>query len=285
MSFHKRPHTYVSQVRLCVLNLERSQDFYVNMLGLRVLEKGERTIAFTANGTDPLITVEQPEGILPRQPHEAGLYHFALLLPSRKDLAAVLAHLLKDGWPLQGGADHAVSEAVYLADPDGNGIELYRDRPPKQWNWENGKVYMPTVGLDEQILHELDGQPWTGLPVQTMIGHIHLQVADLEAAATFYTKGLGFRLVANYGQMADFLSTGGYHHHIGLNIWESKGRPASGENRAGMKRFTIDYPSRQARSEALQRVRTMGTDVTEREGDIFVTDPSNLGIRLRVGKK
>lgn len=282
MSFHGPLNTYVSQVHLRVRSLERSQDFYQNMLGLRILEQDHEHITFTANGNDPLITAEQPDHILPHRARAAGLYHFALLLPSRKDLAAALAHLLRDQYPLQGGADHAVSEAVYLADPDGNGIELYRDRNPQEWTWIDGRVHMPTEAMDEHILNELDGEPWTGIPEQTIIGHIHLQVADLKAAESFYCDALGFDLVAQYGNQADFISTGGYHHHIGLNIWNSKGIPAIDEIAAGMKYFTLVYPDQEKRAEAIAHVRARGFSISERTEGVCVKDPSNISIMMSV---
>lgn len=282
MSFHSAPNTYVSQVHLRVMNLERSENFYQDMLGLRVLKKEEGKITLSANGTDPLITIEQPESVQPHRSRQAGLYHVALLLPSRKDLAAILYHLLKEEYPLQGGSDHAVSEAVYLADPDGNGIELYRDRPSTEWKWENGRVYMPTVAMDEHILDELDGKVWNGMPEKTIIGHIHLQVADLKKAESFYCKGLGFNLVSQYDNQADFISTGGYHHHIGLNVWMSKGRPADGSVTAGMKEFILDYPDPTARMEAVERVKAMGASISEEGDGIRVTDPSQIEILLHV---
>jgi Predicted ring-cleavage extradiol dioxygenase len=282
MSFHNAPNTYVSEVHLRVMNLERSENFYRDMLGLRVLKKEEGKITLSANGTDPLITIEQPEGVQPHRSRQAGLYHVALLLPSRRDLAAILYHLLKEEYPLQGGSDHAVSEAVYLADPDGNGIELYRDRPSTEWKWENGRVYMPTVAMDEHILDELDGKVWDGMPEKTIIGHIHLQVADLKKAEKFYCKGLGFDLVAQYDDQADFISTCGYHHHIGLNVWMSKGRPAEEELTAGMKEFILEYPDHSARSEAIKRLKAMGSPVSEENGAFRVIDPSYIEILLHV---
>lgn len=285
MTFHDFPNTFAGEVHLFVSSLERSLDFYHQTLGLRVLRKEQNTIVFTANGIDPLVTVEQPEQIMPHKFRTAGLYHFALLLPSRTDLARVLAHLLKESYPLQGGADHAVSEAVYLADPDGNGIELYHDRPSDQWKWSNGKVFMSTEALDEHILDALDDEEWRGMPDNTIMGHIHLQVADLKASELFYCKGLGFDLVANYGDQADFISTGGYHHHIGLNTWRSKGNPAPKDESAGMKHFTLVFTNSDKRDQAVERLEGMGIEVGEENGTFIVKDPSSIMIRLKLKKK
>ncbi|WP_332238027.1 VOC family protein [Sporolactobacillus sp. KGMB 08714] len=285
MAFHNYPNTFASEVYLFVNNLERSLEFYQKILGLRVLKKEQRRAVFTANGTDPLVTVEQPIPVIPGNPRKAGLYHVALLLPSRADLALILAHLLKEGYPLQGGADHAVSEAVYLADPDGNGIELYHDRPAAQWKWNDGKVFMTTEALDEQILNESGGKEWEGMPEQTIIGHIHLQVADLKASERFYCQGLGFDLVANFGDQADFISTGGYHHHIGLNTWRSKGIPATESEKTGMRDFTLAFTSSEARDAAIERLKAMGAPVTEENGRVMVSDPSNIRIVLGLKNK
>lgn len=284
MSFHTAPNSYVSQVHLRVMNLERSEKFYKDLLGFRVLRKEQETIIFSADGVTPLITVEQPAKVQPHLSRQAGLYHIALLLPSRKDLANVLYHLLKEEYPLQGGSDHAVSEAVYLADPDGNGIELYRDRPASEWRWENGKVHMPTVAIDEHILDARDSGGWGGMPKDTIIGHIHLQVADLKAAEQFYCKGLGFQLVAEYGDQAGFLSTGGYHHHIGLNVWMSKGRPADDLLTAGMKDFTLEYPNPETRADAVKRIREMGYPAAEEKGGVRITDPSGIELVLHINE-
>lgn len=282
--FHSYPNTYVSQVHLLVSDLERSKNFYRKILGLHFLKDSERTVILSANGVDPLVTLEQSDQAAGHNFRQAGLYHFALLLPSRKDLASMLAHLLKLHYPLQGGSDHAVSEAVYLADPDGNGIELYRDRPSDKWRWNNGRVFMPTEAISEDILDELEDGEWKGMPEKTIMGHIHLQVADLKASEDFYCKGLGFDLVAQYDDQADFISTGGYHHHIGLNVWRSKGSPAGDEISAGMKHFILEYPSLKARGEAVSRLKGMEVPVTEKGTIITVRDPSNIKIVLHVSE-
>ncbi|MCL1632591.1 VOC family protein, partial [Sporolactobacillus sp. CPB3-1] len=206
MDFQKAPYTYVDRVDLYVKNVQRSKDFYTKMLGLSLLTEEANLITFTANGLSPLITIEQKDGALPLEKRSAGLYHFALLVPTRKDLAAIAAHLMKEGYPLVGGADHAVSEALYLEDPDGNGIEIYRDRSSDSWQWENGRVFMPTEALDEHLLDEWDRAPWKRIAVGTKMGHLHLQVADIKETEKFYLDGLGFDLVAQYGPWADFIS-------------------------------------------------------------------------------
>ncbi|MCO7176190.1 VOC family protein [Sporolactobacillus kofuensis] len=280
MNFHQAPNTYVDQVFLYVNNLDRSKDFYSGMLGLHVLKEEERTVTFSANGTDPLITVERPEDVLPQLRRSAGLYHFAMLVPTRKDLAAVIQHLLKEEYPLVGASDHAVSEALYLEDPDGNGIEIYRDRPSDQWKWQNGTVFMPTEAMDEHILSELNGEPWTGLPSGTKMGHLHLQVANLQETEKFYVEALGFNVVAKYGDLADFVSTGGYHHHFGLNVWNSRGIPVQEGKHVGLNYYRLLFPSDNARSEAIKRIEQFGSSAENRGTQWFTKDPSGIQFEL-----
>lgn len=210
--FHQKPNIYVGEVNIKVKNLDNALTFYQNIMGFQVLEKTERKAALTTDGKTTLVTLEQPENVIPKEGRMSGLYHFAILLPSRADLSVFLRHFLGTGYPL-GAADHYVSEALYINDPDGNGIEVYRDRPSKEWTWKNGLVDMATEELDgNSILAESDAE-WNGLPAGTVMGHIHLHVGDLQKAEEFYTKGLGFEVVSHYPQ-ALFLSTGRYHHHI-----------------------------------------------------------------------
>ncbi|HZG73830.1 MAG TPA: VOC family protein [Chondromyces sp.] len=150
--FHSAPLTYVSHVHLKVEDLERSLQFYQQIIGFQLLERAEGKALLTVDGRTPLLTIEQPQNVQPKQPKTTGLYHFALLLPQRSDLARVLKHFIQIGYPLQGASDHHVSEAVYLADPDGNGIEIYRDRPSSEWKWNGSEVAMVTEPLDAMNL-------------------------------------------------------------------------------------------------------------------------------------
>jgi catechol 2,3-dioxygenase len=206
------------------------------------------------------------------------LYHFAIMLPSRADLSVFLRHMIQTGYPL-GAADHYVSEALYLNDPDGNGIEVYRDRPSAEWNWNNGLVEMATEELDGNgILAESDAE-WNGLPAGTLMGHIHLHVADLKKAEQFYTKGLGFEVVSYYPQAA-FLSTGGYHHHIAINTWQGEGAAIPPKNSVGLNWYSLVFPDEAIRENAIKQLKQLGALVTE-EADFYVTsDPSGNQIRL-----
>jgi catechol 2,3-dioxygenase len=283
MKFQQHPYTYVSHVHLFVSDLERSLLFYQKVIGFQVLEKNEQKAVLTADGKTALLTIEQPEHVAQKQSRTTGLYHFALLLPTRADLARVLMHLVKSGYPLQGASDHDVSEAIYLGDPDGNGIEIAYDRPADKWTWANGEVGMTTVALDTQDLFtEIGGKEWNGLPAETVMGHIHLHVAELEKTKEFYTKGLSFDVVLNYGAQALFISTGGYHHHIGLNIWNGIGAPAPKENSPGMKSFNLILPSEEARKNTVANLQQLGAFVQDENGVVLTKDPSGNTIHLLV---
>lgn len=281
MEFHIKPKTFVEHIHVKVEDLERSLRFYQGILGLKILQQTEKTRVLSADGKKPLITIEVPEAVVKKQPRTTGLYHFALLLPKRADLAKTLRHLAASNVRLQGASDHAVSEAIYLADPDGNGIEIYSDRPASAWEWNNQEVVMATKPLDVQgLMAEDDGQSWSGLPEGTLMGHIHLHVDNIEKSREFYCDGLGFDVVSRIADHAMFISTGGYHHHIAFNVWNGTGAQPPVENSVGMRFYTIVYPSEAARSEAVQRLTALGYTVNHRDQAIAVTDPAGNQIEL-----
>ncbi|RFU66516.1 VOC family protein [Bacillus sp. V59.32b] len=284
MKFHQKPVTYVGSVHLIVQDLKRSLSFYQETIGMKVLHQSEGKAVLTTDGQTPLLTIEQPENVAAKERNRTGLYHFAILVPERSDLAKVLLHLLQTGYPLQGASDHLVSEAIYLADPDGHGIEIYMDRPSESWTWEDKEIVMTTEALDgEGLLAEAKGESWTGLPSGTVMGHIHLQVSDLDKAEKFYCEGLGFDLVnSKYGQSARFVSSGGYHHHIGLNTWHSAGAPAPTQNTVGLKLYTLVLPTEEERQNAVQQLQQMGEWVTQENGTALTKDPSGNHIQLLV---
>lgn len=237
--FHKKPNKYISHVQLKVSDLDRSVAYYETVLGFSVLEQKDNVAYLTADGKKSLISLVEVADAIPRHRGQTGLYHFALLLPSRKDLANFVQHLIQVGERL-GAGEHHVSEAIYLYDPDGNGIEVYRDRPVEDWIWlHEDDVHMVTEAVDfESLLAEGDNS-WTKLPEDTVIGHIHLSVGNLAETEDFYINKLGYDLVKRYTRQALFISTGKYHHHIGLNTWESLGGDIGTENSVGIKSYTI----------------------------------------------
>ncbi|WNS75385.1 VOC family protein [Bacillus sp. DTU_2020_1000418_1_SI_GHA_SEK_038] len=279
-SFHKKPNVYVGEVNIKVKDLKTSLTFYQNLMGFKVLEESSHTAVLTTDGKTPLVTLEQPADVIPKTGRTSGLYHYAILLPTRADLSVFLRHLLQTGYRF-GAADHYVSEALYLNDPDGNGIEVYRDRPSDEWNWKNGLVDMATEQLDgEGILAESNAE-WTGLPADTLMGHIHLHVADLQQTEEFYTQGLGFQTVCYYPQAA-FLSTGGYHHHIAINTWQGVGAPPPPENSVGLNWYTLVFPNSEARDNVVAQLKEIGASVKIEEDYYVTSDPAGNWIRLVV---
>ena len=237
-AFHKKPNMYTSHLQLKVRNLESSVAFYKTILGFDVLEQDGNTVYLTHDNKSSMLSLVEQADAISHQGY-AGLYHIAFLLPTRKDLGNIIQHFIAHDVRV-GAGDHDVSEALYLNDPDGNGIEIYSDRPKEDWRWDGSdQVYMTTEQLNvPSILADADGQ-WNGLPAGTVIGHVHLSVADLAASEKFYTQVLDFEVVTRYGGQALFISTGKYHHHLGMNTWHSAGRPARPENATGLVAYTV----------------------------------------------
>jgi catechol 2,3-dioxygenase len=235
----------IGSVELRVADLDRSRRFYAEAIGLEPV--GDDPLTLGAGGR-PLLTLREARPGTPAPPSTTGLFHLAILHPSRAELAKALRRLVERGGRLDGASDHAVSEALYLHDPDWNGIELYRDRPKQDWPvTSDGGVGMVTLPLDVQpLLAEagaLDGDP---VHPDTVMGHVHLRVSDLERSVAFYRDRLGMKLRARYGDQAAFLAAGDYHHHIGLNTWHSLGGGPPPPGSAGLERFTIVSPADQS---------------------------------------
>ncbi|MDG5788336.1 VOC family protein [Evansella sp. AB-P1] len=277
--YFQKPCIYVGEVNINVMDLEKSVQFYQQFIGFSILEKTDSKAILTADGSKPLLTLNKPKDVQRKQTRTTGLYHFAILLPSRVDLSSFFNHVVRSGYEM-GASDHFVSEALYISDPDGNGIEVYRDRPSSEWSWSDGTVSMATEPLDGQSLLAESDEEWNGLPKDSMIGHIHLHVSELEKTEKFYTKGLGFDVVTRYPG-ALFISTGGYHHHIGLNVWNGIGAPVPEKNSVGLQLFTLEFPDEESRQNTVHSLKKIGATVTQK-GDIFMTeDPSKNCIVLR----
>jgi len=220
--------THIGRVRLQVSDLERSVAYYRDLLGFRVADSRNGRASLAVHGDDRvLVELVERAGAspVPRR-GRLGLYHFAILLPERAALGRFVAHLAEIG-ARAGMSDHFVSEAIYLQDPDNLGIEVYADRPRSAWRHEGGQLAMATEPLDvRSLVAASGGEPWTGMPRGTTIGHVHLHVGDLETAAAFYHAGLGLdKMVWSYPG-ALFLSAGGYHHHLGTHTWATGAAPA-----------------------------------------------------------
>ncbi|WP_156291572.1 VOC family protein [Oceanobacillus salinisoli] len=281
--FFQKPTIYVGEVNINVTNLNKSLEFYRDFMGFKVLEQTSSKAVLTANGKTPLLTLEQPDDVVPKQGRTTGLYHFAILFPSRADLGAFLKHLIetKGNQIRLGASDHYVSEALYFDDPDGNGIEIARDRPSTEWNWNEDLVEMATVQMDAEGVLEAADKQWNGMPEDPLMGHIHLHVSDLDETENFYVNGLGFDIVTRYPG-ALFASTNGYHHHIGLNVWNGVGAKAPAKNSVGLNWFTLIFPDEEKRKETISKLEQLGITVTK-ENDFYVTeDPSGNTIQLRL---
>ena len=275
------PSTTVGEVHLTVADLDRSLGFYRRALGLKVLDHVGGTATLGVDGRVLLVLVEE-RGARPARGH-TGLYHFALLLPERVDLARWLAHAARERVALVGLSDHFVSEALYLSDPDGHGIEIYWDRPREIWE---GRVAerMTTLPLDvDSLLGELRDHAsmrFDGLPAGTVMGHVHLKVAQIPETVAFYRDVLGFGLMAQLGPYAAFLSAGGYHHHLGANTWESAGATPPPPGSASLRHATIVLPNEAARAGVLERLRAAGRGVEESGGGPLTRDPSGNALVL-----
>ena len=253
-------------VGLSVANLERSLEFYCGVIGMTVLERADRE-ATLGVGARRLLVLEERRGAV-RDAEAADLFHFALLLPSRHALGQQLDHMLESGAQLTGAADHHVSEALYLDDPDGHGIELYRDRPSDGW-YVDGRVRLTNEPLDLDHLRQ-EADRWQGLDSGTVMGHVHLQTFDLGLARRFYEGELGFEVTEAWPH-ATFLSVGGYHHHLALNDWRGKRRPAVPDTGIGLLWYEIRVPAPFELAELPGRMD---------EDALVVTDPNGIPIRF-----
>jgi catechol 2,3-dioxygenase len=276
------PLTSLGAVHLTVSDLERSISYYRDAVGLEAVEHRDGRVSLGRDGRVLIVLVEEM-GARSASGY-TGLYHFALLVPQRTDLARWLAHAARDRVPLVGLSDHFVSEALYLADPDGHGIEIYWDRPREYWEGQVA-ARMTTLPLDvDDLFGELadpEAEPFDGLASDTVMGHVHLKVADIPKTIGFYRDVLGFALMAQLGSQAAFLSAGGYHHHIGANAWESAGAGPPPPATASLRHATIVLPSEDERERILRRVQLTGKRTEETDDGQLVSDPSGNRLLLR----
>ena len=270
-------------VLLSVANLDRSIDYYSNTIGLSLNSLSDGAARLGVTGRDLVVLSEQP-GARPGRGTTTGLFHLALLLPSRRDLGTWLAHAAGSGVQLTGASDHFVSEALYLRDPDGHGIEIYADRPRSEWtHLPDGSLNIGTVPLD---LHDLmrEHDSWSGaLPDGTVMGHIHLQVAHLAEARQFYADVIGLDLMIEIPAQASFLASGGYHHHLGLNVWAGVGAPPPPPDQAALKRASFVVSGEDELDVIESRLADGGFEPVRSDGRVLAADPSRNPLELRVG--
>jgi catechol 2,3-dioxygenase len=270
-------------VSLTVADLERSLRFYEGVLGCTTLAReGDSAVV---GAEHPLLLLTERRNARPCPAHTTGLYHVALLLPGRVDLARALHHLLALSYPVREIEDHGVSEAIYLADPDGNGIELYRDRPRSAWPWQHGRLEAtePSVHLEpESLLAELDeaSASWHGLPPYTRVGHVHLKAASLESSFSFYQGALGMAESITVMDGARFFAAGGYHHHIACNVWSSLDAPTPPPDALGLRFFTLVLPEQEEVTRLVGRARSAGVPVVAFGSSYLLRDPAGSRILL-----
>ena len=279
------PHTRMGAVHLTVRDIAQSRAFYETAIGLSATDGEDGTIALGIAGEAPLVVLHGDASAPALDPRATGLFHLAILVPTRQDLAVALARLANARWPLAGASDHLVSEALYLSDPDGNGIEIYRDRPREEWPRRDGTIEMATLPLDlHALIAELppEASELPALaPTGTVIGHVHLQVAELAEIEAFYNRVLGFDVVVRTYPGALFVSAGGYHHHIGLNTWNSRGGSRPAEGAVGLRHYEVVLPDADALASVLARVSAAGLNVESRDDGSLVRDPSGNSVLLR----
>ncbi|MDT0013878.1 VOC family protein [Listeria cossartiae] len=270
----------LGEVVLNVGHLKEMAGFYQEVIGLTLLEENERMARLGVSGSDEALLVLKKisHAVVPEVPR-IGLFHTAFLLPTRESLADVLTHLAKSGYPIDGAGDHAYSEALYLHDIEGNGIEIYADRPKNEWMRDgDGNLPMVTEQVDvDGLLQIASGKPFTGMPSGTIIGHVHLQVADADKAEAFYKEALGMNLTTAIPS-ARFFAAGDYHHHIGSNVWAGRNLENRYENEVGLAWFTIITPDKEAITANLEQ---QGYEVKRFENTISVTDSNGIKIHFK----
>jgi len=268
--------THIGYVHLKVSDLNRSLRFYETLLGLKRAIDLEGTMVLSASGKSPyLVLLTEHPGARPKPERSSGLYHVAIRFPNRRELAKAFRRLYAHNAAFHGFADHLVSEAIYLADPDGNGIELYVDRPRKEWVMQENQIQMATLPLDvDNLLSELreDDSETDAIDSNTDIGHVHLNVSDLHAAGEFYHLLLGFDITQRSYPGALFLSAGGYHHHIGVNTWAGRGVPPPPSDAAGLLSFGISLPDQQAVNTIAQKFEERGARFEIKKHEILDTE-------------
>ena len=272
------PATRMGTVTLTAGDVDVQAAFYERVIGLQELRRDRNVVDLGAPGGDaPLVRLIGDPDAPPRRRRTTGLFHLAVLVPSRTELARALNRVRAAGWRFSGASDHVVSEALYLDDPEGNGIEIYRDRPREEWRrGPGGELQMATLPMDvEGVLGSAPpGDTGAGMPAGTTIGHVHLQVRSIREARDFYTGAIGFDPVVDSYPGALFVSAGGYHHHLGLNTWAGEGVPAPPPGARGLRSYEIVLPDDRALAATTAAAAGAGVEVEPDDGGVAVVDPS-----------
>ena len=285
--FRLPAETQIAFANLIVANMSRALSFYQDKLGLHLIHRQNGTAVLSSSRSQPpALILSEDRQAEPRPPRTTGLYHIAIRFPNRAELGRALQRLVQESWRFIGAADHGVSEAIYTVDPDGNGLELYADKPRSMWPRSNGQIAMVSDPLDiNDLLNSASGMGENGQP-RMDVGHVHLQVSDLDRSRAFYQDLLGLDITQSDVPGALFLAAGKYHHHIGLNIWAGEGAPQPPINTVGLKSFGLQIPDRTSRNLLAERLRGAGIPIEEKQDplsgqkSLLFHDPDGNGVEL-----
>lgn len=283
-NYHSLQIPHISSIELRVLDLNRSIEFYTKTIGMKLIQASDTQALFGTNDS-VLLTINKIENGHPNHIRTAGLYHVAYLVPNRKELGAILKHFIKNRTPLQGASNHGISEAIYLSDPDGNGIEIAADTPDSKWKWVNGKLDILSENgpMDvESVLDEAKDIEFNGLSKETIIGHLHLHVSELVESKKFYTTLLGLDTVIEIPNSAVFMSYAKYHHHIAINVWNGKGVKQAESNTPGMLIANLSFPTQDDLNQIEQRLIQTNYKYIKNDQSLIVNDPSGNQFKLIV---
>ena len=283
-NYHTNDIPHIKNVQLKVSDLERSLNFYTQVLGLSILNQTVSQAELGNTKGQSLIELIELKDASPRPQRFAGLYHVALLVPNRKALAKLVQHFIDHKIPVQGASDHGISEAIYLADPDGNGIEIASDTPDETWPWINGKLDIlgknGPMDIDAVLASKDVDEVFERMEADTIVGHLHLHASELEKSKQFYTDILGMDVVIDLPNSALFMSYAGYHHHIALNLWNGRNVPQNPVNAPGLARARLHVPSLAFLNDIEHKLNTRQYSYTKKDQTLFVLDPSGNPFEL-----
>ena len=274
----------IGYAELNVRDLDKMTRYYTDTVGLSLIEKTDSQSKLgIAESGKVLLILEETQG-QDNLEVKAGLFHTAFLLPERRHLGNTLYNLLKNEVAIAGASDHGYSEALYLQDPEGNGMEIYRDKPKEEWVInDDGTIPGVTEQMDAHgVLDSRDEKVSPLFPEGTVVGHIHLSVSDLKESEQFYTDALGMDLKYEYGAQARFIAAGDYHHHIGMNTWAGSGLPKRRSGDLGLRQFTLVLPDRTDIDKLADRLSENGYPFEREQDSLSVTDPNGIIITFNV---
>ena len=285
-NYHTSDIPHIKNVQLKVSDLERSLNFYTQVLGLSILNQTVSQAELGNTKGQSLIELVELKDAIKRPQSFAGLYHVALLVPNRIALAKLVQHFIDHKIPVQGASDHGISEAIYLADPDGNGIEIASDTPDDTWPWINGKLDIlgknGSMDIDAVLASKNKDEVFEKMEAETIVGHLHLHASELEKSKQFYTEILGMDVVIDLPNSALFMSYAGYHHHIALNLWNGRNVPQNPVNAPGLALARLQVPSLEFLREIEDKLIKHQYSYTKKDQALFVLDPSGNPFELNI---